>query len=118
MKMKGAYLFWLVILVFILYLIFEYFGINFLYLIGKIVGVLFLLYVGCHLFLFAVLVPIMYSIDYFNEGGWNDTFQNYYKNYNCQCYMKDFIIFHPVYWLIVIIIEINKFCNKYFTFKL
>jgi len=123
--MKGSHMFWLVITLFIAYLILDYFEINLLYLIGKLIGIVFLGFICAALVYTILVLPFSYISEYDTSCRFTRcnrspdvTFKNYYKDDECRIYLVELIVLNPIYWIIVAVIELNKFCDKYFTFKL
>lgn len=120
-EVKGSYLLWGTITIYLLYLFFDFMGVG---IKEMILGVLVCIGLTLgSLLLFGLLytqfiVPIMYSHEMDKSYQKQYIFKTFYLCDYCTKESKKYIRFSLIYWIIVIVLEVNNFCNKYFTFKL
>jgi hypothetical protein len=135
-EIKGSYLLWGTIGIYLLYLFCNWMNIEVKFILELItviiilIGIILILGITILLFYIQIIIPVeyIYNRNYFINGkskyNWYSEisfddlkFKNFYLNPVCIKKQAKFIRFSIIYWIVVIIEEINIFCNKYFTFK-
>ena len=120
-EVKGSYLLWGTVAIYLLYLFFDFIGVSIIKLTvvaiisGIILGIISLLFYS------QLVIPFMYASDCQYDMICTDKsiqYKNYYLHRSCTNKDLKWIKFSLIYWIVVMVLEVNNFCNKYFTFKL